>query len=128
MGIPYLDLTNDQLFPITNIALPVWVLLALLPRWKYTFPIVTIVTLFFSVLYVLLMIDTLIFNPIDAGISDFANLDGLLKLFSFKSAIFGGWVHYLAFDLWTGMYGCILNLKCYGYCNYATVNVYVISM
>lgn len=103
MGIPFLDLTNDQLFPLTNICLPVWVLLGLLPKWKYTFPIVTIVTLFFSVLYLLLMIDISIFSPIDSSVSDFGSLDGLLKLFSFKSAVFAGWVHYVAFDLWTGM-------------------------
>ena len=103
MGIPYLNMTNDELFPITNLALPAWILLALLPRWRYTFPIVTIVSLLFSVLYIALMLDCLIFNPIDAGAADFGTLDGLLKLFSFKAAMFGGWVHYIAFDLWTGM-------------------------
>ena len=103
MGIPFLDMTDDELFPITNLAMPAWILLALLPRWGYTFPIVTAFALSFSALYVALMLDAMIFHPIDAGINDFASLDGLLKLFSFKAAIFGGWVHYLAFDLWTGM-------------------------
>ena len=104
MGIPYLNMSDDELFPLTNLALPAWILLALLPRWSYTFPITTTVSLFFSALYIALMLDVLVFHPIDAGIDDFTSLDGLLKLFSFKSAIFGGWVHYIAFDLWTGMW------------------------
>lgn len=103
MGIPYLNMTDDELFPITNLAVVGWALLAFLPRWSYTFPVATTLSLFYSALYILLMLDTLIFSPIDAGINDFASLDGLLKLFSFKAAIFGGWVHYIAFDLWTGM-------------------------
>lgn len=103
MGISFLDLTDDELFPVTNWVLPAWALLALLPRWGYTFPIVKIFALMFSVLYVALMLDTMVFNPIGFSIDDFKTLDGLLKLFSNKGALFGGWVHYIAFDLWTGM-------------------------
>lgn len=103
MGIPFLQMTDDELFPITNLALPAWILLALLPRWGYTFTIVKFMALGFSALYLALILDTLLFNPIEAGINDFSSLDGLLKLFSYKSALFGGWVHYIAFDLWTGM-------------------------
>lgn len=103
MGIPFLDMTDDELFPVTNWVMPAWILLALLPRWGYTFPIVITFVLSYSALYVALMFDTLVFNPIEAGIDDFKSLDGLLRLFSFKGAVFGGWVHYIAFDLWTGM-------------------------
>ena len=103
MGISFLDLTDDELFPITNWVLPAWALLALLPRWGYTFPIVKLFALSFAALYVALMLDTLVFHPIGSSIDDFKSLDGLLKLFSNKSALFGGWVHYIVFDLWTGM-------------------------
>ena len=103
MGIPFLELSNDELFPITNWVMPAWMLLALLPRWGYTFPIVKLFAIFFSALYVALILDTLVFNPVNASVSDFSSLDGLMKLFSFKGAVFAGWVHYIVFDLWTGM-------------------------
>ena len=103
MGISFLDLTNDELFPVTNWVLPAWALLALLPRWGYTFPLVKLFALMYSVLYVALMLDTMVFHPIGFSIDDFKTLDGLLKLFSNKGALFGGWVHYIVFDLWTGM-------------------------
>ena len=103
MGISFVDLTDDELFPVTNWVLPAWALLALLPRWYYTFPIVKLFALSFAVLYVALILDTLVFHPIGTSIDDFKSLDGLLKLFSKKGALFGGWVHYIVFDLWTGM-------------------------
>jgi Domain of unknown function (DUF4281) len=103
MGIPFLKFTEDELFPIVNLVFPAWALLALLPRWKYTAPIVRMVALCYSVLYVVLFFDMMVLNPINISANDFNSLDGLLNFFSFKSATFVGWVHYIAFDLWTGM-------------------------
>lgn len=34
----------------------------------------------------------------------FYSLEGVHTLFQLKSACFGGWVHYVVFDLWTGMW------------------------
>jgi hypothetical protein len=67
MAIPYLSLSDDELFPIVNAVLPAWILLALLPRWRYTMMVSTALSLFYAVLYVILMADTLYFHPIDAG-------------------------------------------------------------
>jgi Domain of unknown function (DUF4281) len=103
MGIPFLKFTEDELFPIVNLVFPAWALLALLPRWKYTAPIVRMVALSYSVLYVVLFFDMMVLNPINISANDFNSLDGLLNFFSYKSAMFVGWVHYIAFDLWTGM-------------------------
>ena len=103
MGIPFLNITDDELFPIVNLVFPAWALLALLPRWKYTAPVVRIVALSYSVLYVALLPNILFANPVIVSIYDFNSLDGLLKFFSHKSAMLLGWVHYIAFDLWTGM-------------------------
>ena len=103
MGIPFLKFTEDELFPIVNLTFPAWALLALLPRWKFTAPVVRMVALSYSVLYVVLFFDMMVMNPISISASDFNSLDGLLNFFSYKSAMFVGWVHYIAFDLWTGL-------------------------
>ena len=103
MGIPFLKFTEDELFPIVNLVFPAWALLALLPRWKYTAPLVRMVALSYSVLYVVLFFDMMVLNPINISASDFNSLDGLLNFFSYKSAMLVGWVHYIAFDLWTGL-------------------------
>ena len=109
--------TNDELFDLLLIKSPLiliaWLLLALLPRWRYTQPIAQAIGLMFAVLYVLLMGDSFI-NPIDfAALSNgkfknlfelFYSLDGVHLLFQQKSACFGGWVHYCVFDLWAGVW------------------------
>ena len=108
---------NDTLFDLLLIKSPLvliaWALLALLPRWRFTQPIAQSIGLIFAILYVLLFIDG-IFNPIDfnkitAGkykdvFSLFYSLEGVHFLFSQKAACFGGWIHYVVFDLWTGIW------------------------
>ena len=42
------------------------------------------------------------FDP--SSMQSFSTLDGLMSLFSSKEAVLVGWVHYLAFDLLTGLY------------------------
>ena len=79
-----------------------WILLALVPQWKYTRPIVQygIVSILLSFLYAYL-----IFFGGDGGgidISAFGSLEGVMGLFTDPRAVLAGWVHYLAFDLWVG--------------------------
>jgi Domain of unknown function (DUF4281) len=108
---------NDQLFDILLIKSPMvliaWALLAFFPRWKHTQPIAQGIGLVFAVLYVLLFVDG-IYNPIDFAkitngkykdvFSLFYSLEGVHYLFSQRSACFGGWVHYVVFDLWAGVW------------------------
>jgi len=42
------------------------------------------------------------FDP--SSMRSFSTLDGLMSLFSSKEAVLVGWIHYLAFDLLTGLY------------------------
>jgi hypothetical protein len=114
LGIPQ---DNDTLFDVLLIKSPLvliaWALLALLPRWRYTQSIAQAIGLLFAVLYVLLFIDG-IFNPIDFNkitggkfkdvFSLFYSLEGVHYLFSQKASCFGGWIHYVVFDLWTGIW------------------------
>ena len=79
-----------------------WILLALVPQWKYTRPIVQygIISILLSFLYAYL-----IFFGGDGGgidISAFGSLEGVMGLFTDPRAVLAGWVHYLAFDLWVG--------------------------
>lgn len=103
MTIPFLPYSDDDIFQLSNVALIPWVLLVVLPYWRYTLLIAKVFALAFAVLYVLLMLDTIYFHPIDGAVADFGSLDGVHKLFSQKPVVLGGWVHYIVFDLWTGI-------------------------
>jgi hypothetical protein len=47
----------------------------------------------------------LFINPaVKGGMSNFTSLKGVAYLFSNKSAVLAGWVHYVVFDLWTGQF------------------------
>lgn len=79
-----------------------WILLALVPRWKYTKPIVQygIVSILLSFLYAYLIFFGGDGGGIDLGA--FGSLEGVMGLFTDPRAVLAGWVHYLAFDLWVG--------------------------
>ena len=87
----------DQLFSIANTSvLPCWLLLVLAPRWRYTHWICSLVMpVGLGLLYAWLL---------SAGLGDggFGSLAEVMKLFSQPRAVFAGWVHYLAFDLFIG--------------------------
>ena len=93
-------MSADKLFSIANmIALAGWLMLTLLPRWRYTQLIVVagIIPLILSALYLTLII--LYFGEAEGS---FGSLDGVMQLFTNPYAVLTGWVHYLAFDLFVG--------------------------
>jgi hypothetical protein len=87
----------DQLFSIANTSvLPCWLLLVLAPRWRYTHWICALaMPIGLGLLYSWLL---------SAGLGEggFGSLAEVMKLFSQPRAVFAGWVHYLAFDLFIG--------------------------
>lgn len=98
-------MTNDQLFSMVSMmALCGWLLLVIAPYWRLTEKIVLggIITML-SLLYVYL-IATHIGEAPDGG---FGSLAEVANLFQNQSLLLAGWVHYLAFDLLTGLF--ILN-------------------
>lgn len=135
MGIPYLAVPEDDQFDVLLVKYPIlitaWALLAFAPRWNLTLPIVLTVVIFYALVYVLILADSMFINPIpmvtpdwtppsllaklcapgelkceikpDKLIDLFSSLDGVHVLFSSKSACFGGWVHYCVFDLLAGV-------------------------
>lgn len=90
------------LFSILNLAaLAGWILLILLPRWKWTSRLVlsAAVPLAFSAVYLALIASTL-----GRADGDFSSLDGVARLFRNEWVLLGGWVHYLAFDMLVGIW------------------------
>ena len=80
------------------IALPCWLLLFVAPRWRVSQLMATFVTsLLIAALYLLLMVS----HKFPPG-SGFGSLSQVSVLFRSPFALLAGWVHYTAFDLFTG--------------------------
>jgi ABA DEFICIENT 4-like len=80
------------------IALPGWLLLAVVPRWRLT-PLLTACILP-SILAVIYLV--LIAANFGSAEGDFGSLAGVKSLFQVDALLLAGWIHYLAFDLFVG--------------------------
>ncbi len=78
-----------------------WLLLILIPHWKYTQSIIMNgMIVLFSMFYAYLIgKDIGSFDP-----NSFSTLANVKTLFQNDSAVAAGWLHYLAFDLFVGAY------------------------
>ncbi len=96
-------MTTADVFSIANtMAMPMWLLLMVLPKWKVTRFLIDykIIPLLLSLFYVYYM-----FSHVQAGGGlDFGSLSSVMSLFTMEFAVMAGWVHYLAFDLLIGMW------------------------
>ena len=96
-------MSADTLFSIINTGvLPAWLLLAVLPRWRYTQTIV-----FGVVIPILALVYTTLLVRVTTGnggftAPDFSTLEGVMALISDPMGFVAGWAHYLAFDLFVG--------------------------
>ena len=83
----------------TNFVLIGWLLLLIVPTWKYTRAIVQtgIIPILLSALYLYLILRY--WGSAEGG---FDSLAEVMKLFDNPYAALAGWVHFLAFDLWIG--------------------------
>jgi hypothetical protein len=95
-------MSPDQIFQFSNnLAMIGWIMLLALPRWKWTTKIVLgIMVTILSILYVVFVFQAL--NPED--MKSFGTLEGIMELFTNKTAVLVGWIHYLAFDLMVGIF------------------------
>jgi len=90
----------EQIFLVVNlIAIFGWLLIAILPRWKYTRIVVLSggIPLLLAVAYTALIM--MFFGKAEGGFDSLANV---MKLFTNEWAVLTGWIHYLAFDLFVG--------------------------
>jgi len=96
-------MSPDSVFQTcSTIAMVGWiVLLVISPFWSSfdKFLIGIIITLF-AIVYAWLIFQ--VFTPGD--FEKFSSLYGVMELFTDKTAVTAGWVHYLAFDLLTGIW------------------------
>lgn len=89
-----------QIFSIVNLlAMLAWLLIMVLPRWKYTrFAVLSgTIPLLLSVAYLILIV--VFFGSAEGG---FGSLADVMKLFTNEWVVLAGWIHYLAFDLFVG--------------------------
>jgi hypothetical protein len=95
-------LNLDQIFSLANqSALLSWAALILLPRWTLlTEGIRWAVLLALSLLYAVLI--AVYFFRVEGG--GFASLAQVQMLFTSREVALAGWVHYLAFDLFVGLW------------------------
>ncbi len=96
-------MTTSEVFSIANlIAMPMWILMIILPNWKATRLLIDfkVVPLLLSVLYAIYIISSMLSGPT----MDFGSLESVMYLFTFENAVLAGWVHYLVFDLLVGMW------------------------
>jgi len=89
----------DSLFSLAGVlAAGGWILLAALPRWRWTMGIASVfLPLTLAGLYLGLVLVHLI--GADGG---FGSLEQVARLFENRWLLLAGWVHYLAFDLFVG--------------------------
>ena len=89
----------NHLFSLAgDLVLPVWLLLIFVPRWTWTQRLATfVVPLLLAGAYVALLLHA---GHVEGG--GFGSLAQVTKLFSSQTVLLAGWIHYLAFDLFTG--------------------------
>jgi hypothetical protein len=91
-------MSPESLFSLCSaLVLPPWILLALAPRWRWTSRVAVFVPLLLATAYLLLIVTN--FKPGEGG---FGSLQQVAQLFSNPKVLLAGWIHYLAFDLFTG--------------------------
>ncbi len=93
-------MSYETIFSICDTAvLPGWLLLAILPRWKWTARLITsvIIPALLGLVYLYLIVTH--FGKAEGG---FGSLAQVQQLFQNPAALLGGWIHYLAFDLFIG--------------------------
>lgn len=104
-------LSASQIFKLANLLIvPAWLLLLLLPTWKYTISFIRYGVVFFlSIFYTFLLWSA------NSGFSfeSFSTLENVKQLFQHDNALLIGWIHYLAFDLFiaTWIVQCAVDLK-----------------
>lgn len=96
-------MTASEVFSLVNfIAMPMWLLMILLPNWKATRFLVDykLIPLILSLIYAFYIVLAMQSGPA----MDFGSMESVMNLFTYENALLAGWVHYLAFDLLVGMW------------------------
>jgi ABA DEFICIENT 4-like len=93
-------MSPEQLFSLCGmLVLPGWLLLVVLPGWKWTTRLIcpVVIPLLLALVYLWLVATT--FGRTPGG---FGSLAEVSQLFQNRWVLLAGWIHYLAFDLFVG--------------------------
>ena len=96
-------MSPDSVFQIcSTLAMLGWIVLLLLSPFWFSFDkfLIGVIITLFAIVYAWLIFQ--VFTPGD--FEKFGSLDGVMELFTNKTAVTAGWVHYLAFDLMVGIW------------------------
>lgn len=96
-------MTPSDVFSIANTtALPMWLLMIVLPKWKVTRFLIDykIIPLLLAIVYAIYIVMAMLDGPA----MDFGSLESVMALFTSENAVVAGWVHYLVFDMLVGMW------------------------
>ena len=96
-------MSAEALFQTSStIAMVSWLLMMVLSPFWFGFDklFVGIIITLLALLYLWLIFQS--FSP--SGFSEFGSLEGVMRLFTNKTMVVAGWVHYLAFDLFLGVW------------------------
>ena len=96
-------MSPDSVFQTcSTIAMVGWLVLIIISPFWSSFDkfLIGIVITLFAIVYAWLIFQ--VFRPED--FEKFGSLNGVMELFTNKTAVTAGWVHYLAFDLLTGIW------------------------
>ena len=97
----------SKIFKVSSIfAMAGWFLLVVLPSWQYSqFIVVGIIVTLLSFIYTYLIIfGKRLDAPGYKSSGNFSSLQGVMDLFKSPRAVLAGWIHYLAFDLFIGLF------------------------
>ncbi|MEM7728998.1 MAG: ABA4-like family protein [Pseudomonadota bacterium] len=97
---------HQTLLDLIHLAvLPAWALLLFAPRWAWTDRIVHsgLYPVGLGLVYVGFVIASVLTGPPDTQI-DFATVEGIAAIFTHPFGVLTGWVHFLVFDLFVGMW------------------------
>jgi hypothetical protein len=94
----------NHIFSIAgDIVLPVWLLLIFAPRWRWTQRLAALVVpLLLAAVYAALVLHAGLVPGGVPGGGGFGSLPQVARLFTSQQLLLAGWIHYLAFDLFTG--------------------------
>lgn len=87
---------------VSTIVTPMWLLLVFLPNHKITRWLID--TKFIPILLAFVYASYIIPSLLSNGMMDFRDLASVMELFTDEKKVLAGWTHFLAFDLFLGMW------------------------
>ena len=95
-------MSPENIFKLcSTIALAGWIIVIFIPFWRSSDKFITgIIVTLFCIVYAWLIFSNFSFSDVQ----EFNSLHGVMQLFTHPFVVTAGWIHYLAFDLMTGLF------------------------